>query len=136
MIALMWHASTAIREYLRTYMPSNIVLDLIRTRRGLKFGVPVALVLVPSLLDVASLISMLIATGAPSWLHLLVLILLWDAMKFAAMGMLSVVLLARARLRETRVGSPRASTPGGARGQTADRAGTKRPDGFCWTASC
>ena len=108
MIALMWHASTAIREYLRTYMPSNIVLDLIRTRRGLKFGVPVALVLVPSLLDVASLISMLVATGAPAWLHLLVLILLWDAMKFAAMGLLSVVLLARARLRETRVGSPRA----------------------------
>lgn len=38
MIRLLWTASVETRYFLRRYMPSNIVLDLIRTRQGLKWG--------------------------------------------------------------------------------------------------
>lgn len=36
MIRLLWIASAEVHYFLRRYMPSNIVLDLIRTRKGLK----------------------------------------------------------------------------------------------------
>ncbi len=36
----LWTASTHTNYFLRRYMPSNILLDLIRTRRGLKWGLP------------------------------------------------------------------------------------------------
>lgn len=36
MIRLLWAAS--VRTFLRRYMPTNILLDLIRTRRGLKWA--------------------------------------------------------------------------------------------------
>lgn len=40
MFRLLWTASVHTRYYLRRYMPTNIALDAIRTRRGLKWGVP------------------------------------------------------------------------------------------------
>ena len=43
MLQLIWTASTHTRYYLRRYMPTNIALDLIRTRRGLKWGIPAML---------------------------------------------------------------------------------------------
>ena len=93
MIALMWNVSTAIRGYLRYYMPTNIVLDLIRGRRGLKWGVPVALVLAPAYLYAASVAATVVNQGGPGWLNVLVLLFAWNAMKFAAMGAWSVCLV-------------------------------------------
>ena len=49
MIRLLWTASTEVRYLLRRYMPSNILLDLIRTRNGLKWGVPAMLLAAPYL---------------------------------------------------------------------------------------
>ena len=40
MIRLLWTASAEVRYFLRRNMPSNVLLDLIRTRKGLKWGVP------------------------------------------------------------------------------------------------
>lgn len=36
MFRLIWIDSVYARYFLRRYMPTNILLDLIRTRRGLK----------------------------------------------------------------------------------------------------
>lgn len=110
MIALMWNVSTAIRGYLRCYMPTNIVLDLIRTRRGLKWGVPVALVLVPAYLYAASLAATIVEQGDARWLNLLVLFA-WDAMKFAAMSVWSVVLLIGVARRAVRGANPSEPLP-------------------------
>ena len=41
MIRLLWALSARTRYFLRRDMPTNILLDLIRTRRGLKWGIPV-----------------------------------------------------------------------------------------------
>lgn len=101
MFRLIWIASVHVRYCLRRYMPSNIVLDLIRTRRGLKFGLPAMLLAAPYLY-VAYLLTGLIGAGGAGWLHLLVLACVWNAMKFVLLGPVSVVLLARVRAREWR----------------------------------
>ena len=99
MIRQLWTLSVHTRAFLRRYMPTNILLDAIRTRRGLKWGVPAMLLAVPYLLA-ASTFTTLIADGGPGWLNLLVLLCLWNTMKFVIMGPVSLILLARVRVRE------------------------------------
>ena len=99
MIRQLWTLSVHTRAFLRRYMPTNILLDAIRTRRGLKWGVPAMLLAAPYLLA-ASTFTTLIADGGPGWLNLLVLHCLWNTMKFIIMGPISLILLARMRGRE------------------------------------
>ena len=73
MLRLLWALSASIRYYLRRYMPTNIALDAIRTRRGLKWGVPAMLLAAPYLLA-ASICTNFIADGGAGWLNLLVLL--------------------------------------------------------------
>ena len=99
MIRQLWNLSIHTRAFLRRYMPTNILLDAIRTRRGLKWGVPAMLLAMPYLLA-ASTFATLIADGGPGWLNLLVLLCLWNTMKFIIMGPVSLILLARVLMRE------------------------------------
>lgn len=101
MIRLLWTASAEVRYFLRRYMPSNIVLDLIRTRKGLKWGV-LAMLLAGPYLAIAFWCTALIERGGPGWLHLVVLVGIWNALKMMAIGPVSVVLLTKARAREYR----------------------------------
>lgn len=101
MFRLIWTASVYTRYFLRRYMPTNILLDVICTRRGLKWGVPAMLLAIPYLY-VASLLTVLVGDGGPGWLHLPVVLCIWNAMKFAFIGPVSVVLLVRARTAEWR----------------------------------
>lgn len=101
MFRSIWIASAHTRYFLRRYMPTNIALDAIRTRRGLKWGVPAMLLAIPYLYA-ASLLTVLIDDGAPRWLYVLVLLFIWNALKFAIIGPVSVVLLIRARAWEAR----------------------------------
>lgn len=50
MIRLIWAVSVHTRCFLRRYMPTDILLDAIRTRRGLKWGIPAMLLAIPYLL--------------------------------------------------------------------------------------
>lgn len=99
MIPQLWTLSVHTRALLRRYMPTNILLDAIRTRRGLKWGIPAMLLAAPYLLA-ASTITTLIADGGPGWLNLFVLLCLWNTMKLMIMGPASLILLARVRVRE------------------------------------
>nr|WP_300146710.1 sulfate permease [Propionicimonas sp.] len=101
MFRLIWIASIHTRYFLRRYLPTNIALDAIRTRRGLKWGIPAMLLAVPYLL-IASTLTALMDNGGPGWLHLVVLIAIWNAMKFAVMGPISMILLLRAKAGEWR----------------------------------
>lgn len=101
MFRLIWIASIHTRDFLHRYMPTNIVLEATRTRRGLKWGVPAMLLAIPSL-AVANILTTLTGNGAPGWFHLLVLLCIWNAFKFLIMGPVSVVLLVRARTAERR----------------------------------
>jgi hypothetical protein len=95
MIALMWNVSVAIRRYLRMYMPTNIAIALLRSRRGLKWAIPAALGLVPAYLFAAAMASSAVTHGGPGWLNILVLLFAWDACKFAAL--LPITLLSALR---------------------------------------
>ncbi|MGO0578257.1 sulfate permease [Ornithinimicrobium panacihumi] len=99
MLRLIWTLSVHTRTYLRRYMPTNRLLDAIRTRRGLKWGIPTMLLAIPYLLA-AAVCRLLIEGGGPGWLHLLVILFIWNAMKLTIMGPASVVLLIRARATE------------------------------------
>lgn len=124
MFRLLWAASVRTRYYLRRYMPTNVALDAIRTRRGLKWGVPAMLLAVPYLLA-ASICTNLIADGGPSWLNLLVLLFIWNALKFLIMGPVSLAFLTRARIREA-VARRRACADQATRDELAD---ADTPDG-------
>lgn len=101
MFRTLWSASVATRYFLRRYMPTNVALDAIRTRRGLRRGVPAMLLAVPYLY-VTSVCVTIVNEGGPGWLHLLVILFIWNALKFLIMGPISLVLLVRARLADRR----------------------------------
>lgn len=88
--------AASIHRQLRKRAPTNRLIDLLRTRRGLKWAVPVAVVLVPAYLCVAHSLSDAVDLSASGWLNLLVLLLCWNALKFAAMAAFSVLRLCKA----------------------------------------
>ncbi|WP_404802000.1 hypothetical protein [Brevibacterium aurantiacum] len=64
MLRLIWTLSVHTRNFLRRYMPTNRLLDVIRTRRGLKWGVSAMLLAIPYLLA-AAIFRDLIEGGGP-----------------------------------------------------------------------
>ncbi len=101
MFRLLWIVSVHTRAFMRRYMPSNIVLDRVRTRRGMKWG-PLAMLLAIPYVAVAYWLTVLIEAGSPGWLYLFVFICLWSAFKMLWIGPASLVLLFRARASESR----------------------------------
>ena len=93
MLALLWNVSAAIRGYLRFYMPTNRALDWLRTPRGLRWAVPVALVAVPGYLVATAISAHVALRPGLGWLNVMVLLCFWNAAKFAWMAMISLAML-------------------------------------------
>jgi len=104
-IRLLWTGSVHTRNFLRRYMPTNILLDAIRTPRGLKWGVPVMLLAIPYFL-IAAILVQVINDGGPAWLNVLVLLSIWNGLKMLWIGPLSLMLLARLQVNRLKT-SPR-----------------------------
>lgn len=85
------------------YAPTNLLLNVIRTRRGLKWGVP-AMLLAVLYLYAAAICTTIINDDGPGWLYLLVLLFIWNALKFLWIGPVSLLLLLRSRTRGRREG--------------------------------
>ncbi|MDJ0334906.1 sulfate permease [Salinibacterium sp. G-O1] len=101
MFRIIWVISIHLRNFMRRYMPTNILLDAIRTRRGLKWGVPAMLLAIPYLVA-ASTCTALIDGGASRWLYVVALVCIWNALKFIVIGPVSVVVLLKGRNAEGR----------------------------------
>lgn len=101
MLHLISAFTARVSYFLRRHAPTNLLLNAIRSRRGLKWGVPAMLLAVPYVY-IARLLVSLIAHGAPGWLNLLVLVAAWNGLKFAVVGPVSVILLLRVRAAEWR----------------------------------
>jgi hypothetical protein len=86
----------------RRFMPTNIVLDALHTRRGLKWGLPATLLAIPYVLGMVLCVGLLEAGGS-GWLNLLALLFAWNALKFLVAGPLSVIRLVVVRGRESRL---------------------------------
>lgn len=99
MIRQLWIFSIHTRLLLRRYMPTNILLNAVRGRRGLKWGVPAMLLAVPYLIAASTLTSSIAESGIDC-LYVLVLLCLWNAMKFIAIGPISVACLIRTSFRK------------------------------------
>jgi hypothetical protein len=99
MIRLLWAVSPSIRDLLAHWAPTNRLIAAIRTRRGLKWGVPAMALGLGSFLVAASL-SAAVRDGGPGWLNIGVIWACWNGFKFLWAGPVSVVLLVRRRWAE------------------------------------
>ncbi|WP_370449304.1 sulfate permease [Cryobacterium sp. TMT1-2-2] len=86
--------------FLRRFMPTNIVTNAIHTRRGLKWGVP-AMLLAALYAIAAAYCADLLEAGGPGWLNLLVLLFVWNTLKFLGVGPVSLMRLVSVRVRES-----------------------------------
>ena len=82
-------------------MPTNILIRATHTRRGLKWGLP-AMLLAVVYIVIAAALAQWVAGGAPGWINLLVLLCLWNALKFFVNGPITAIRLARIRAHERR----------------------------------
>ena len=83
------------------YAPTNLLLKAIRTRSGLKWGIP-AMLLAAVYIYAAAICTTIINDGGPGWLYLLVLLFVWNAFKFLWIGPFSLLVLSRSRTRGRR----------------------------------
>jgi len=81
--------------------PTNILIRATHSRRGLKWGVP-AMLLAVAYIVIAAALGQWVAGGAPGWINLLVVVCLWNALKFTVNGPITVIRLVRVRARERR----------------------------------
>ena len=99
LVRTLWTLSVHTRALMHRWMPTNILLDKLRTRRGLKWGVPAMGLGVAYFL--AAVVSITLINGGWSpWLYVVFTLCVWNALKFLLFGPISLLLLARARLRE------------------------------------
>ena len=101
MFGFIWGLTARTHYAVRRYMPTNIALDAIHRRRGLKWGVPAMLIAVPYLIAAAFCIGV-VQDGGSGWLNLLALLFVWNALKFIIAGPATLVRLLTARHREAR----------------------------------
>lgn len=90
-----------IYVFVQRSMPTNILIRATHTRRGLKWGVP-AMVLAVFYVVIAAALAQWVEGGAPGWINLLVLLCLWNALKFVVNGPITVVRVVRVRTLEER----------------------------------
>lgn len=100
MLAISMRLAIALHTFLQ-YAPTNLLLSRLRSRHGLKWGVPFMLLGAAYFLTAAMLATWL-HDGGPIWLNLLVLLGIWNGLKFVVFGPISLMLLARARITEHR----------------------------------
>jgi len=84
---------------LRRFLPTNLVLDAIHTRRGLKWGVPAMLLAIPYSFATAVCVWLMEAGGS-GWLNFLALLFSWNALKFVGAGPVTLIQLQHVRARE------------------------------------
>lgn len=89
MFTLLWNLSAALRGYLRFYMPTNRAADWLKSPRGLRWAVPVALIATPSYLLAMSVCATLVERGGPQYLNLLVILFFWNGVKCAGVVVLA-----------------------------------------------
>ena len=99
MFGLIWAVTARTHYAVRRFMPTNIVLDAVHTRRGLKWGLPVMLLAVPYAFA-SVFCAGLDEAGGSGWLNALALLFVWNALKFLVAGPVTLIRLLRVRGRE------------------------------------
>jgi hypothetical protein len=100
MLAISMRLAIALHAF-RRYAPTNLLLSRLRSRHGLKWGIPFMLLGAVYFLSAAMLTSWL-HDGGPGWVNLFVLLGIWNGIKFVVFGPVSLMLLARAESQKYR----------------------------------
>jgi hypothetical protein len=81
----------ALHRYLQCCAPTNLLTRRVRAQEP-RWRIVAALIVVAAVLLIAMhALSEAVASGAPGWLNLLVLVLAWDAIKMAVLAMTQAV---------------------------------------------
>lgn len=97
---LAWRLSASIHRYLQTYAPTNIAITWLRTRRGIKWAIPAAIVATPLYALAAHALVGALDRGGPTWLGFIAMLCVWNALKFVANAIMTPLVLARHLARE------------------------------------
>lgn len=103
MLTLFWNLGVALNGYMRFYMPTNRAVDFLRSPRGLKWAIPVALLAGPTYLFAMSACVTIVEQAGPGFFNILVLLFAWNTMKFASLGIVASLTLIARRLGSTNV---------------------------------
>ncbi|CAN7380681.1 sulfate permease [Microbacterium foliorum] len=117
LIYLLLVLSVRVRNFMRVWMPTNIFLDYLRTRRGGKRD-GTALLVGASYLALAIGCARAVELGWPGWLYLAFWLFLWNASKFLLFPPIEAGRRRVHRLRAVRARlSQRLAAPDGASAQ-------------------
>nr|BFF16528.1 hypothetical protein GCM10025730_00490 [Promicromonospora thailandica] len=83
------------------HAPTNLLLNTIRTRCGLKWSVPAMLLAVPYLYA-AAICTTIVNDGGPGWLYLLVLLFVWNAFELLWIRPVTLLLMVGRTARSRR----------------------------------
>ncbi|MEI5582297.1 MULTISPECIES: sulfate permease [unclassified Agromyces] len=112
MFGLIWAVVARARFVFRQFMPTNLLLDAIHTRRGLKWGMLAMLLAVPYGWGALACLG-LAEGGGQGWLNLIGLLFVWNALKFLVAGPVTLIRLVRVRLGEARMARALTHSPAG-----------------------
>lgn len=101
MFGFIWGLTARFHYAVRRFMPTNVVLHAIHTRRGLKWGLLAMLIAVPYALA-AALCARLVEAGGSGWLNVLTVLFVWNGLKFVVAGPVTLFRLLLVRRREAR----------------------------------
>jgi hypothetical protein len=79
-------AVAAVHRYLQCCAPSNVLARRVRTATPTVRTAVALMTLAAILLALTHAVAAAVASGAPGWLNLVVLVFAWDAIKFALLA--------------------------------------------------
>lgn len=89
----------AVFCWCRRWLPSNILVGRVRTRAGLRWGIPLAL-LGLVYFAVGVVCAGMVQTGGPGWWYAPMAVCWWTALKLVGHGLFATVMLPVARTNE------------------------------------
>lgn len=99
LILLAMRPAAAVYRWCQRWLPSNILVHRVRTRPGLRWGIPLALLGVAYF--GAGLVCVgMVQTGEPRWWYLGALVCWWSALKLVGHGLFATVTLPIVHARE------------------------------------
>ena len=84
-LLLFWRLTAACGHLRQRYAPTNITIRFLRSKCGVTSAIAVALVLTLAYLLAGYGCSLMLERGEPGWLHIFVVLSIWNALKFASM---------------------------------------------------
>jgi len=104
MLTMLWNLSAALRGYMRFYMPTNRLVDWLRSPRGLHWAIPVSIAAAVGYFYATGICADLAQSPSLGWLNILVMLFFWNAVKFAWVALASPLRMLARRRSVTRAG--------------------------------